>query len=142
MRSWLMGLGVKNSNKKSMLYGAERRAWYASKKKLDELKSRGKWKTQRYELKKYDGQTVEFNGTIWMNIKGLSRRPLLLGNVLIGDVLVDHVWVELSVRDWDRLQFGYRWCRVYMIGVVKMYSKLAHGCRSAYGLEMVKLCGA
>ena len=132
-----MALGMKNNNKKNRRRGDERKAEFCTEK--NKWKIGKNKKVGRVDIAKYEDKTMVFNGTIEVKYRDICDKPIMLRNVTVGTVVVDHIWVCISAMDQKKLKYVQQGTTIYCKGTVYVYKKLYKDIKDQYGIKNVQL---
>jgi hypothetical protein len=106
---------TKNKNKK--LSKEKRRLKYTKKRSTKEYHTSI---VARKGISRFLGDRVDISAEVAFIGKD---KPTLLEHVYINDEYVDHIWVEFSNEDLQKLQYCYKQCRILLTGEVNEYIK-------------------
>ena len=91
----------------------------------------------RKELADYEGQIVEFSGEVKVLYKDQTAdKPILLENLVLKGVYIEHTWVHLHKEDVPKTRFGCKDTRWYFTGEVFRY--ISRG-QTKFGIRKVRL---
>ena len=127
------------SRRRYRLRGVDRSVFYRKNPLYDHVQYRKHYVDDRprKELKDYEEETVAFSGEVKVLYKNQTvDKPILLENVVVNGVYIDHLWVTLHRDDIPKTKFSGRGTRRYFTGEVFRYISQRN---TKFGIRNVRL---